>query len=83
MTAALRPAAKRLGRGGHARGSATADGLLAAVAMGLAMLTKGPVGVALPALVLLASRAATRLSLVPSAVGWMGLTWRRSASVPG
>jgi 4-amino-4-deoxy-L-arabinose transferase-like glycosyltransferase len=51
--------------------------VLAGLAMGLGMLTKGPVGVALPALMILASRIATRATLLPSARGWLGLTWRQ------
>ncbi|HEY8548903.1 MAG TPA: phospholipid carrier-dependent glycosyltransferase, partial [Vicinamibacterales bacterium] len=49
--------------------------LLAAFSMGLGMLTKGPVGLALPALVILVHRAVTRQTLLPSRQGWIGLTW--------
>ncbi len=50
--------------------------VLAAVALGLAVLTKGPVGIALPALVVLTYRAVRRESILPGRDGWLGLQWK-------
>ena len=49
--------------------------LIAAVAVALGMLTKGPVAVALPILVYLVSRVVLREPLLPSRDGWFGLRW--------
>jgi 4-amino-4-deoxy-L-arabinose transferase-like glycosyltransferase len=50
--------------------------LLGAAATAFGVLTKGPVGLALPALIVLVVRAVTRRSLLPSASGWLGVSWR-------
>jgi 4-amino-4-deoxy-L-arabinose transferase-like glycosyltransferase len=49
--------------------------LLAGLAIGLGMLTKGPVALVLPALVYIAWRIVLGDGLVPSARGWFGLRW--------
>jgi 4-amino-4-deoxy-L-arabinose transferase-like glycosyltransferase len=49
--------------------------LLGAASTALAVLTKGPVGLALPALIVVAVRALARRPLLPSAQGWMGASW--------
>jgi 4-amino-4-deoxy-L-arabinose transferase-like glycosyltransferase len=49
--------------------------LLAGLAIGLGMLTKGPVALVLPVLVYLAWRIVLGDGLVPSARGWFGLRW--------
>jgi 4-amino-4-deoxy-L-arabinose transferase-like glycosyltransferase len=50
--------------------------VVGAAAAGLGVLTKGPVGLALPALIVLVVRAVTRRSLLPAREGWMGVSWR-------
>jgi 4-amino-4-deoxy-L-arabinose transferase-like glycosyltransferase len=49
--------------------------VLGAAATALGVLTKGPVGLALPALIVLVVRAVTRRSLLPSRAGWLGMPW--------
>jgi 4-amino-4-deoxy-L-arabinose transferase-like glycosyltransferase len=49
--------------------------LLAGLAIGLGMLTKGPVALVLPVLVYLAWRIVLGDGLAPSARGWFGLRW--------
>jgi 4-amino-4-deoxy-L-arabinose transferase-like glycosyltransferase len=49
--------------------------LLAGLAIGFGMLTKGPVALVLPALVYLVARLVMADGLLPSARGWFGLRW--------
>ena len=49
--------------------------LLAGLAIGLGMLTKGPVALVLPALVYLAARLVMADGLLPTRRGWFGLRW--------
>jgi 4-amino-4-deoxy-L-arabinose transferase-like glycosyltransferase len=49
--------------------------LLAGLAIGLGMLTKGPVALVLPALVYLTARLVLADGLLPTSRGWFGLRW--------
>ena len=49
--------------------------LLAGLAIGLGMLTKGPVALVLPALVYLSARLVLADGLLPTRRGWFGLRW--------
>jgi 4-amino-4-deoxy-L-arabinose transferase-like glycosyltransferase len=49
--------------------------LIGAAAMALGVLTKGPVGLVIPALVILAVRIVTRQSVLPSKDGWLDVPW--------
>ena len=49
--------------------------LLAGLAIGLGMLTKGPVALVLPALVYLSARLVMADGLLPTRRGWFGLRW--------
>jgi len=49
--------------------------LLAGLAIGLGMLTKGPVALILPALVYLSARLVLADGLLPTRRGWFGLRW--------
>ena len=49
--------------------------LLAGLAIGLGMLTKGPVALVLPALVYLCARLVLADGLLPTRRGWFGLRW--------
>ena len=67
---------------GRAEPAATDRGLwmlVGAAAMALGVLTKGPVGLVIPALVVLVVRLVLRRSLLPSRDGWLGVSWRTLA----
>jgi 4-amino-4-deoxy-L-arabinose transferase-like glycosyltransferase len=76
---ALDPASSPMARG---TGAAAPDDrtrrwwmLLAGLAIGVGMLTKGPVALVLPALVYLAVRLVMADGLLPTRRGWFGLRW--------
>jgi len=50
-----------------------------AVSMGLGLLTKGPVAVALPLMIVFPLVLMARKSWKPSSAGWLGLSWRHLA----
>jgi 4-amino-4-deoxy-L-arabinose transferase-like glycosyltransferase len=49
--------------------------VLGSAATAFGVLTKGPVGLAVPALIVLVVRAITRRPLLPSRDGWLGVSW--------
>ena len=79
-----RPALERVAADGSpaaAPGDGAARGwlLVAAAAMAIGILTKGPVAIVLPVLVYLVARAVLCQSLLPSRDGWFGLRWTHLA----
>ena len=50
--------------------------ILSAVSMGLGLLTKGPVALALPVMIVFPLVLMSRKSWKPSGAGWLGLSWR-------
>ena len=57
--------------------------LVGAAATALGVLTKGPVGLVIPALVILAVRIVTGQSLLPSKHGWLDQSWSALAAGAG
>jgi 4-amino-4-deoxy-L-arabinose transferase-like glycosyltransferase len=57
--------------------------IASAVSMGLGLLTKGPVAVALPLMIVLALATLARKPWLPSRSGWLGLSWAHLATGAG